>query len=90
MATSDDSREFAPPDFDLNWRYTFYIDDSCQFRLKTRLFYYDDPTVNTLVGDLSVPTDLPDSCVEWHRNYTPLQRWVRAHIFREASGWNIE
>ncbi|MFB6103418.1 MAG: transposase [Haloplanus sp.] len=90
MAASDDTREFAPPDFDLNWRYTVHIDDSYRFRLKTRLSYYDDPTVNTLVGDLSVPTDLPDSRVEWHRNYTPLQRWVRAHILREARGWNIE
>jgi IS4 transposase len=50
----------------------------------------DDPTVADLIGSLSVDPDLPDARATWHRNYTPLAPWIRAHVLKQAMGWNGE
>lgn len=41
-----------------------------------------------LIGDLTVDLDFPDSRATWHRNYTLLAPWIRAHVLKQAMGWN--
>lgn len=50
----------------------------------------DDPIVKDLIGELSVDPDLLDSRATWHRNYTPLAPWIKAHVLKQAMGWNGE
>ncbi len=50
----------------------------------------DDPTIETLIADLSIDPELPDSRATWHRNFTPLTPWIRAHVLKQAMGWNGE
>lgn len=79
----------APVEFDLRWRYTTHTrHDSHEFLLISNYTQYDDPDVGTLVHDLYWKTPFPDDRAEWHRNYTPLHRWVKAHIYRLVYGWN--
>ena len=38
-------------------------------------------------GDPSAEMPIPDDRASWHRNYTPLEPWMRAHVLRLARGW---
>jgi IS4 transposase len=50
-----------------------------------------DEHVRRLIADLSIETGkIPDDRAEWHRNWTPLDRWMRAHILRVAMGWRCK
>lgn len=33
---------------------------------------------------------IPDDRARWHHDYTPIDRWFRAHVFREARGFSIQ
>ncbi|WP_135855052.1 hypothetical protein [Halorussus salinus] len=61
---------------------------------------HDNPnaTLGELAADIEIglnPDDgdphefinLPDDRATWHRNYTPLEPWIRAHVLRLANGW---
>ncbi len=50
----------------------------------------DEPTIADVVGSLCIDPDLPDARATWHRNYTPLAPWIRAHVLKQAMGWNGE
>jgi IS4 transposase len=48
------------------------------------------PTFADLVSSLSVRvsgSDFPDDRANWHHNYTGLEPWFRAHIYRIGMGW---
>jgi hypothetical protein len=85
--------------FDLRWDSSYdltgHFDNSNQngqFHVPLRYVgaAADDPTVKDLIGDLSVDPYLPDSRATWHRNYTPLAPWIKAHVLKLAMGWNGE
>lgn len=85
--------------FDLRWESSYDLgyhsaDGSHDSRFEFSLHYVgeatDDPTVEDLIGSLSVDLDLPDTRASWHRNYTPLTPWIRAHVLKQAMGWNGE
>jgi IS4 transposase len=89
----------SDPAFDLRWNSLYDLGDHsadgshngcCQFTLHYVGAASDNPTIEDLIGDLSVDPDLPDSRATWHRNYTPLVPWMRAHILKLAMGWNGE
>jgi len=89
----------SEPAFDLRWNSSYEHfarsadgshDGCCQFSLHYVGVVADDPTIKDLIGDLSVDPNLSDSRTTWHRNYTPLAPWVRAHILKQAMGWNGE
>lgn len=50
----------------------------------------DDPTIETLIAGLFIDPELPDLRATWHWNYTPLTPWIRAHVLKQAMGWNGE
>ncbi len=50
----------------------------------------DHPTIEDLIGSLSIDPNLPDARATWHRNYTPLTPWIRAHVLKLTMGWNGE
>ncbi len=88
----------SAPTFDIQWN-SFYEHSGCSTgthneRYRFSLRYIgttaDDPTVEDLIGDLSVDPDLPDARATWHRNYTPLAPWIRAHVLKQAMDWNGE
>lgn len=82
---------YQPPEYDVRWNYTVHLeDDTYRFDLKTKFTSSIDPTIDTLVADLYVPTGLPDPRDSNHWKWTPLNRWVRAHILREARGLTIK
>jgi IS4 transposase len=85
--------------FDLRWNSLYDLGDHsadgshngcCQFTLHYVGAASDNPTIENLIGSLSIDSELPDSRTTWHRNYTPLAPWVRAHILKQAMGWNGE
>ncbi|ELZ06118.1 transposase [Natrialba asiatica] len=81
--------------FDLRWDSSYDLSNhSADGRFRFSLRYVgaatDDPTVKNLIGDLSVDPDIPDARATWHRNYTPLAPWIRAHVLKQAMGWNGE
>lgn len=89
----------SDPAFDLRWDSLYDLGDHsadgshngcCQFTLHYVGAARDNPTVEDLIGDLSIDPDLPDSRATWHRNYTPLAPWMRAHILKLAMDWNGE
>lgn len=82
---------YQPPEYDVRWNYRVHLeDDSYRFDLQTKFTSSIDPTIDTLVADLYVPSGLPDPRAQHHWKWTPLNRWVRAHILREARGLTIK
>lgn len=81
----------SEPTFDLQWSSSYDLNNG---RFRVPLYYIgeatDDPTVEDLIGSLSIDSALPDSRAIWHRNYTPLASWIRAHVLKQAMGWNGE
>ncbi|MFU8869050.1 transposase [Natronococcus sp.] len=56
------------------------------------------PGIEDLIGALDVRLndwrtphdeyeDFPDDRADWHRNFTPLLPWIRAHVLRLVKGW---
>lgn len=93
------SVECSEPAFDLQWDLSYSLsgcsaggtdDGRCRFSLHYTGSATDNPTIETLIGSLSVDPDIPDTRAAWHRNYTPLAPWIRAHILKQAMGWNGE
>ena len=85
--------------FDFQWSSSYDLgnhsaDDTCDGRFRFSLHYIgeatDDPTIEDLISSLSINSALPDSRATWHRNYTPLAPWIRAHVLKQAMGWNGE
>ncbi len=77
--------------FDFQWDSSYELSDRSadgnrEFQFSLRYFGSadDDPTVADLIGSLSDDSGLPDSRATWHRNYTPLAPWVRAHVLKLA------
>jgi len=81
---------FGPITYDIRWSYTVHVDGPQEFRLLSQYEAFDDPDISLLVGDLFLDGELPDPRATWHRNYTPLMRWVKAHIFRLTRDMGIE
>src|SRR5699024_9434872 len=75
-------------------RFDQAADGSHDGRFRFSLHYIgaatDDPTVEDVIGSLCVDSKLPDTRATWHRNYTALDPWIRAHILKQAMGWNGE
>lgn len=87
------------PAFDLQWDLSYDLsaqstDGTHDGQIRFSLCYVgvttDDPTVADLIGSLSIDPKLPDSRATWHRNYTPLAPWIKAHVLKQAMGWNGE
>lgn len=82
--------------FDLQWSSSYKLadcpagnhDDRFRFSLHYLGSARDDPTIENLITDLSIAPELPDTRATWHRNYTPLAPWVRAHVLKLVMGWN--
>ena len=91
--------ECSTSTFELQWnssykRFDQASDGSHDGRFRFSLRYSgavtDDPTVEDLIGSLCVDSELPDTRATWHRNYTALGPWIRAHVLKQAMGWNGE
>ncbi len=89
----------SDPAFDLQWDSSDDLslrsaagdhDNRFRFSLRYVGVVTDDPTVEDLISDLTVDPNLPDTRATWHRNYTPLAPWIRAHVLKLAMGWNGE
>jgi IS4 transposase len=89
----------SDPAFDLQWDSLYELSDRAtdgthenhvRFSLRYIGTTTDDPTVEDLIGSLTINPDLPDTRAMWHRNYTPLTPWIRAHVLKLAMGWNGE
>lgn len=89
----------SEPTVDVQWSSSYNLgnysaDDTCDGQFRFTLHYAgavtEDPTVEDLIGSLSIDSALPDSRATWHRNYTPLAPWIRAHVLKQAMGWNGE
>ncbi len=89
----------SEPAFNLRWGSLYDLGshsadashDGCfRFSLRYVGSANDDPTIETLIADLSIDPELPDSRATWHRNFTPLAPWIRAHVLKQAMGWNGE
>jgi hypothetical protein len=96
---SQSTAEGSEPTFDLQWNSSYDLRDGsaggtydgcCRFSLRYVAAAADNPTVEELIADLSIAGEFPDSRATWHRNYTPLAPWIRAHVFKQAMGWNGE
>lgn len=77
----------SKPAFDLHWDALYDLSNhSADGRFRFSLHYVgaakDDPTIGALIADLSIDPELPDSRATWHRNYTPLAPWIRAHVLK--------
>lgn len=73
--------------FQIEWAYTVHVETGpVEFRLDRTLFEDDNPDVESLVPLLRWSGEFPDDRADWHRNYTPLRRWILAHITRLVRG----
>lgn len=73
--------------FEINWSYTVHLEPGpVEFKLDRILFEDDNPDVELLVALLRWGGKIPDDRAEWHRNYTPIRRWILAHIVRLVRG----
>lgn len=69
--------------YQLDWSYTVHLEPGpVEFSFKRAVRDTDNPDVESFVTYLSWTGQIPDDRAEWHRNYTPLDRWVKAHILR--------
>lgn len=81
---------YSEPQYDIRWDSHLTVDeDAHPFRVGLRYMRTasDDPSIHDLIGDLYLDGEVPDSRATWHRNYTRLAPWLKAHILREAMGW---
>ncbi|GAA0252979.1 hypothetical protein ACFFQF_33455 [Haladaptatus pallidirubidus] len=83
------STTYSEPQYDIHWdSYLSVEEDAPPFRIGLRYIRTasDDPSIHDLIGDLYLD-DVPDNRATWHRNYTHLAPWLKAHILREAMEW---
>jgi hypothetical protein len=76
--------------FDINWSKTVHANGPVCAHIDKDLTISDDPDIAVLVHLLRFDGEFPDSRAEWHRNFTPIETWIRAHVFRKARGLNIQ
>lgn len=73
--------------YQLDWSYTVHLETGpVEFSFKRPVRDTDNPDVETFLTFLTWNGIIPDDRAEWHRNYTPLDRWVKAHILRLIRG----
>jgi len=73
--------------FEIRWSYTVHLETGpVEFKLDRMLFEDDNPDVESLVALLRWDGEIPDDRADWHRNYTPIRRWMLAHILRLVRG----
>jgi len=73
----------------LDWSQTIHLeDDKITVSLDKQYLSMEPPTVGYMIVCLSFDPELPDDRAKWHHNYIPIECWFRAHIFREARGYN--
>jgi IS4 transposase len=71
----------------VNWSYTVHLETGpVGFDVTCPFFEDDDPHVESLIHYLNWSGEIPDNRAEWHRNYTPIDRWFRAHLLRRIRG----
>lgn len=76
-------------EYELDFSYTVHIDGPVTAHVESSTVWSHNPDIEYLVGRLRFTGKIPDSRAKWHHNYKPIDRWMRAHIFREARGLNI-
>lgn len=69
---------------------TVHIGGPIEISLQGRLPFTTEPDITLIAAMLEFSGDIPDDRAEWHRNYTPIDSWMRAHILREVNGWTIK
>lgn len=64
-----------------DWSYTLHLENgSVEISIPQDLSGLAD--VQDLVSYLNVDGKIPDERAQWHRNYTPIEPWFRAHVYR--------
>lgn len=91
VETANDSTGFELFECELDWTYTVHVETgSVEVQLQKQVTATDAPDIDYLAGALGFNGNIPHSRASWHHNYTPIDRWFRAHIFREARGFSIQ
>lgn len=80
---SELASNLGPVRYEIDWTYTCHLETgSVHFSLQRTLYENEDPHVETFLPLLAWEGEIPDERAEWHRNYTPMDRWFRAHLLR--------
>ncbi|MFC6904885.1 hypothetical protein [Halalkalicoccus tibetensis] len=74
----------------INFSETVYIDGPVEVFFQGPLPYFTEPQIEHIAPLLKFSGDIPDDRAEWHHNYTPIESWMLAHIYREINGWSIK
>lgn len=83
MSKTGGNRQYDTQLWNLDWSYTVHLESGpAVFSLNRVLSEDDNPHVESLIPYLSWTGKIPDARAEWHRNYTPIGRWFRAHLLR--------
>jgi hypothetical protein len=91
VETVNDSTGFELFECELDWTYTIHVETgSVEVQLQKHVTATDAPDIDYLADAPRFDGDIPDSRAAWHHNYTPIDCWFRAHIFRGARGFSIQ
>lgn len=83
MSRPEENQQHDTLIWDLDWSYTVHLESGpVVFSLNRVLFADDNPHVESLIPYLNWTGKIPDDRADWHRNYTPIDRWFRAHLLR--------
>lgn len=69
---------------------TVHIGGPIEVFFRGPLPYRSEPQIDDIAPLLKFSGEIPDERAEWHHNYTPIESWMLAHIYREVSGWSIK
>lgn len=87
------------PRYDIGFDMLYRLDDDADSEWAGLVLHFsvdyvksadENPSIGDLVANLSITPhegQIPDERAEWHRNYTSPKRWIRAHVYRLAMGW---
>lgn len=66
------------------------MDGPIEASVQTEFLFSNNPSITQIAALISFDGDIPDDRATWHRNYTVIENWMRAHILREVNGWSIK
>lgn len=84
--TTTGSRDPITIDFET----TVHIDGAIEVAFHGPLPSFSKLTVEDIAVFLRFHGEIPDDRAEWHHNFTPIEPWFSAHIYREVQGWSIK
>jgi IS4 transposase len=88
--TGPESTQVSSNEVTVDFSTTVYIDGPIVVSFQGPLPYFSEPEIAHIAPLLKFSGDIPDDRAAWHHNYTPINSWMSAHIYREVNGWSIK